>query len=293
MNRHRSTELAALVAWGALLAGAGSAFAATPTGDYTVFDHCPRFSAKVNLCLYAHTSTGEATLGNQTAPITLPIVLQGGIIRDERTEAETFVAVLNGETLTRAPQKVPNGLLSLLNCNEIYEPLERAACELVFESGVTTVNATTELAKPASAISINKNHLVNREGVALSLPVKIHLENPLLGSECYIGSSSRPLVWKLTTSTTRPPAPNRTIGGKVGKIEERDEGEFIEIVENTLVDNAFASPSVSGCSGLISDVLRPIIDSRLGLPAAAGHNRAILNSTIDLAAAESVKASEK
>jgi hypothetical protein len=293
MNGHRSIALAALVAIAALLAGAGSAFAAVPTGDYTVFDHCPRFSPKVNLCLYARTSTGEATLGNQTAPITVPIVLQGGIIRDERTEGETFVAVLNGETLTKAPQKLPDGLRSLLECDEIDEPMERAACELVFESGATAVNATTELAKPAGAIAISKNNLVNREGVALTLPVKIHLENPLLGSECYIGSNGRPLVWNLRTNTTRPPPPNRAIDGKAGKIEEKDEGEFIEIAANTLVDNAFASPSVTGCSGLISDVLRPIINSKLGLPAAAGHNTAILNSTIDLAAAESVKASEK
>ena len=129
--------------------------------------------------------------------------------------------------------------------------------------------------------------------MALTLPVKLHLENPLLGSECYIGSNSRPLIWNLRTNTTRPPPPNRAINGKVGKVEEKDEGEFIEIAANTLVDNAFSSPSVSGCSGLISDVLRPIINAKLGLPAAAGHNAAILDSTIDLAAAESVKASEK
>ena len=148
MNAHRSTALAALVALGGLLGGAGGALAAVPTGDYAVFDHCPRFSPKVNLCLYARTSAGEATLGRQTAPIVLPIVLQGGIIRDERTEAETFVAVLNGETLTKAPQKLPGGLRSLLECDEIDEPLERAACELVFESGVTAVNATIAFAGP-------------------------------------------------------------------------------------------------------------------------------------------------
>jgi hypothetical protein len=293
MKRHRSIALVALVACAASMAGVASASATGPTGDYAVFDQCPRYSARVNLCLFAHTSTGKVTLGDQSVPITKPIVLQRGIIRNEGTEAETFVAALNGETLTKSPQAVPRGLLDLLECNEITEPLGRILCELAFENDMTAVNATTELAKPASAIKVSKNNLVNREGVALSLPVKIHLENPLLGSECYIGSSSRPLVWNLTTGTTSPPAPNSSISGKVGKIEEKDEAEFIQISDDTLVDNAFASPGVTGCGGALAFVLDPIINAKLGLPAPAGHGTVILNNLIDLAAAESVIASEK
>ena len=43
--------------------------------------------------------------------------------------------------------------------------------------------------------------------MAMKLPVKMHLENPFLGSNCYVGSSSSPLIWNLTTGTTAPPAP--------------------------------------------------------------------------------------
>jgi hypothetical protein len=293
MKRHRSIALVALAACAAPMAGVASASAMEPTGDYAVFTQCPRYSAGVNLCLFARTSTGKVTLGDQTVPITNPIVLQRGIVRNEGTEAETFVAALNGDTLTKSPQSVPRGLLDLLECSEITEPLEHILCELAFENGITAVNATTELAKPASAIRVSKNNLVNREGVALSLPVKIHLESPLLGSDCYIGSSSQPLVWNLTTGTTSPPAPNGSISGKVGKIDEKDKAEFIQISNNTLVDNAFASPGVTGCGGALAFVLDPIINSKLGLPAPAGHGTVILNNLIDLAAAESVIASAK
>jgi hypothetical protein len=283
----------ALMAPMASLGIASPALAKAPTGDFAVFSQCPRFTAGVNLCIYSQTKSGEVTLNKQNVPITNTITLQGGIIRNETTEAETFVGALNGETLSKTPQKVPGGLLSLVKCNEISNFLERIACELVFENGVTGVNATTELARPASEIGISKNNLVNEEGVALSLPVKIHLENPFLGSECYVGSSSSPVTWNLTTGTTSPPPPNKPISGKVGNIEFKDEFNFVAITNNTLVDNAYSAPGATGCGGIFSFLIDPIIDGKIGLPSAAGHNTTILNNTIREAEAAAVIASEE
>ncbi|HEY3864755.1 MAG TPA: hypothetical protein VGL54_01545 [Solirubrobacteraceae bacterium] len=272
---------------------ASPALAKEPTGDFAVFKQCPRFTEGVNLCLYSQTNSGEVTLNKQTVPITNPITLQGGIIFNEETEAEMFVGALNGETLSKSPQPVPGGLAGLIKCNEITEPVAKFACELVFQNGLTGVNATTELAKPASEIGINTNNLVNREGIALSLPVKIRLENPLLGGACYIGSSSSPITWNLTTGTTSPPPPNKPINGKVGKLEFKDEGSFIEITNNTLVDNSFSAPGASGCGGLLAPVVDPLIDAKIGLPSAAGQNTAILNNIIKQATAGAVIASEE
>jgi hypothetical protein len=277
----------------ATLALAGTAMAKTPTGKYSVFGQCPRFTPGVTRCLYSQTKSGEVTIGKQTVPITNTIVLQGGTTRNEETEAETFVGALNGETLNKAPQNVPGGLLDLVNCKEISNFLVRIPCELVFENGLTGVNATTELAKPASEIGINTNNLVNNEGTALSLPVKVKLENPFLGGECYVGSSSKPVILNLTTGTTSPPSPNKPITGKAGFFKAEEEANFIEITENTLVDNSFSAPEASGCGGIFASVLDPIIDSKLGLPSAAGHNTAIEHNTIRLATGEAVIASEK
>jgi hypothetical protein len=171
--------------------------------------------------------------------------------------------------------------------------LARGACEAVFENGVTGVNATTELAKPASAIGINTNNLIGEEGTALSLPTKIKLENPLLGGECYIGSEAKPVTFNLTTGTTAPPPPNTPIKGTVGDLELVEEGEIIELAGVSLVDNAFSAPESSGCGGLFSFLIGPIINAKLGLPSAAGHNTAIQTGNSKSTLAKSVINSEK
>jgi hypothetical protein len=283
----------ALIVLSAALATAVPALAKSPTGDFAVFSQCPRFTKEVNLCVYIQSTSGEAILGKQAVPVTKTITLQGGIIRNEETEAETFVEALNKESLSKTPEKVPGGLLGLVKCNEISNFFERVACEVVFENGATGVNATTELAKPASDIGVNKDNLVAEQGVALSLPIKIQFENPLLGNECYVGSDAHPITWNLTTGTTEPPAPNKPISGKAGEFEFKDEFTFIQVTGNTVVDNAWAAPEATGCGGLFSFLIDPLLDSKLGLPSAAGHNTTILNGTLKLASSEAVIASEK
>lgn len=277
----------------ACLGYATPALAKEPTGDFAVFNQCPRFTAGVESCIYAQTESGEVTLGNSTVPINNTIVLQGGRTFNETTREEHFVGALNGETLSKAPQTVPGGLAGLVNCNEITEPVAKLTCELVFQNGLTGVTATTELAKPASDIGINTNNLVNEEGVALSLPLKVKLNNPLLGSACYIGSASSPVTFNLTTGTTAPPSPNKPIKGKVGTTKFGDEFQFADITNNTLVDNAFSVPGATGCGGLLAPVLDPIIDLKLALPAAGGKNTAIQNNRLREATAEFVVKSEK
>jgi hypothetical protein len=285
----------ALMAPLASLGIASPALAKSPTGDFAVFSQCPRFTSEVSntFCFYSQTESGEVKIGSTAVPITKTITLQGGYIRNQTTEAETFVGPINGETLSKTPQKVPGGLAGLVKCNEITNPVERILCEAIFENGLTGVNATTELAGPTSSIGISASNLVNAQGIALSLPVKVKLDNPLLGSECYVGSSSHPITLNLTSGTTNPPAPNKPISGKVGNIEFKDEEEFIEITKNTLVDNSFAAPAATGCGGLFSFLIDPIIDAKLGLPSAAGKNTDIQNNTLKIAPAEAVIASEK
>jgi hypothetical protein len=304
INRGRVNRpsLIAAVALAALLVGLGAtasqALAKEPTGDFAVFKQCPRFTAGVQLCLYSETQSGEVTLNKQTVPIEKTIVLQGGIKIAEGTGAESFVGALNGETLSKAPQKVPGGLAGLVKCNEIkgtglLEVAARVACELVFENTLTGVNAVTELARPANEIGINGSNLVNSEGVALSLPLKVHLENPLLGSECYIGSSAHPLTLELTTGTTSPNPPNKPIKGKVGDLKQKHAFEFIEIPENTLVDNAFAAPEATGCGGIFASLINPLVNSKIGLPSVDGQNTAIQNNFIREATSEGVIGSEE
>lgn len=273
------------------LALASPALAIEPTGDFAVFKQCPRFNPEVNRCIYSVTKSGEVKIGSTAVPIKNPITLQGGI--NESTEPGTMVAALNGETLSKTPQPVPGGLLDLVKCNEISNFFERIACELVFENGVTGVTATTELAKPASAVTISASNLINGEGTALFLPVKVKLDNPFLGSECYIGSNSSPITLNLTTGKTSPPPPNTSISGKEGTLTFKDEFRLTEITNNTLVDNSFAVPAANGCGGVFAFLIDPIINAKLGLPSPAGNNTVIQNNTIKEASGESVIESEK
>jgi hypothetical protein len=272
---------------------ASPASATKPTGDFAIFADCPVTTPELTDCVYSEVISGEVKIGSTAVKITKPIILQGGFIENEKTEVQTFVGATDGNTLSKTPLPVPGGLLGLVKCNEISNFLERIACELIFENGVTGVTATTELAKPASSIGISTANLFNREGTALSLPVKVKLDNPFLGPECYIGSSSNPVTLNLTTGTTNPPPPNKPISGKVGKIEFRDEVNYVKLSENSLVDNSFSAPGATGCGGIFSSLIDPIINGKIGLPSAAGNNTAIQTGTIQEGFAPAVIASEK
>jgi hypothetical protein len=271
---------------------ASSAMATEPTGDYKVFKDCPYENANVKQCIFSETNSGAVTLGKQEVPIVNQILLQGGTKFNFETEKEEFFGAKDGKTLAAVGQPVPGGLLNLFPESALPWWL-RPAYKLIFENKVTGVNAITELAKPASEIVISSSNLVEGERVALSLPVKIRLENPFLGSNCYIGSSSAPVVWNLTTGVTTPPAPNKPIAGSPGSFEFKDESNILVSTGDRLVDNSFAAPAASGCGGLFSFLVNPLVNGKIGLPAAAGNNTAILAGNLERGYAPAVRESVK
>lgn len=298
--RRRAGRSLALLAVASLAAAFGvmsvaSTALATPKGEFAVFADCPVATPGLNACLYAKTESGGFTVGKKSVPIEKTIILQGGL--KERGEGFELVAAKDGNTLSKVPQNVPGGLSGLVNCTEIkgsgfLEVLERETCKGIFENGLTGVTATTELAAPASSVQLSVAALVTQTGTALSLPIKVHLENPLLGSSCYIGSNSAPIVVPFTTGTTSPPPPNKPITGAVGSLEIGGGGTIIKITKNSLVNNSFAAPKTNGCGGIFEFLIGPIINASLGVPAAAGMNTAILNGTLETGNAEAVIASE-
>jgi hypothetical protein len=259
------------------------------TGNYTKFAQCPYSNVEVKKCIVALTKSGEVVLGSKKVPIVNTVTLQGGYGKQVEGNAP-FFAASNGITLSKTPQPVPGGLAGIINCKEIKDFFLRLSCEVTFENGLTGLNATLELARPATEIVVNENNLAGETGTALKLPVKTHLENPFLGSECYVGSSSSPLTWNLTSGTTSPPEPNKPISGKAGFIEFLEEGSIAVTKESVLVDNAWSAPGATGCGGfLVELILDPIINAAAGVPAAAGHNTAILKNELNIAAGAAVR----
>jgi hypothetical protein len=286
-KRSTITKVGCLTALALMLAAIGFAGSASAklTGEFTKFQYCPYKTAGVDRCLHSVTNGGEIVLGSKKVPIVNPVTLQGGYTEpaEEGPEAEfsKFVAATNGITLSKASQPVPGGLAGLVNCKEISNFILRASCELVFENGVTGVNSTLELARPASEIRISEGHLAEGVGVALKMPVKFRLENPFLGESCYVGSSSAPVIWNLTSGASNPPKGTAPITGKIGEVEFFEKGRILRLTNNELVDNGWAAPSTSGCGGIFSFILDPIVSLSAGLPSAAGKNVARLKNTIN------------
>lgn len=282
-TRSLALSLAALTSLAVLvIAGPASAH----TGVWARFNNCPSTTIGVKKCVQSVTSGGKVVLGKKTVPIVNPVTLQGGLgapeFNEEKEEFfEKFYGATNGETLTKAAQPVPGGLSGLVNCKEISLGWLRSSCEAIFENGLTGVNSTLELARPASQIIVNEQNLAFQGGTALQLPVKVHLENPLLGSSCYIGSSTTPLYWNLTTGTTSPPAGTAPISGSAGTLVVSEGGALAEYQNAKLVDNAWSAPEATGCGGWPAEyILDPIINASVGVPSAAGKNAAIQEKTL-------------
>ncbi len=287
MSRRAVAISAVLFAALACLIGSASPAMATPKGKFAVFADCPLTTPGVTACVYAQTKSGEITIGTTGVPISKTIILQGGIIEAENEaeeEVQSFVGAADGNTLSETALNVPGGLAGLVKCNEISNFFERITCELIFENGLTGVTATTQLAAPATSIGINQGFLLDEEGTALSLPVKVKLSNPLLGEECYIGSNEHPVTLKLTTGTSG------VLKGKTGHVSVKE--GLLTVTENSLVDGRFTAPKVSGCGGIFSFLIDPIVDGKVGLPTGEGSNLATLESQFEQAGVKTVKESE-
>jgi hypothetical protein len=267
------------------------AMASAHTGEFSKFDNCPSTNPEVTKCAYSVVEGGYVVLGTKKVPIVNPVVLQGGYGKPSGG-LSTFVGATNGETLSKSPQPVPGGLAGLVNCKEISNFILKAACEWTFENGLTGLNSTVELAGSASDIKISElNLLLGNNKTVLHLPVKFHLENPFLGSNCYVGSNSNPVIWNLTAGTTAPPPPNEPISGDNGTAETLEEGQILKLNGAELVDNAWEAPGATGCGGPIAElILDPIINAASGVPAAAGKNTAVQEVTLYNAFASAVNA---
>lgn len=300
MRKKRGSLLASALFAAALvslvvLGFAAQAFATKPTGDFVNFGNCPTKTAGVNFCVYGITTSGEFKIKSTQVPITKTITIQGGIIENEETEAETWVNAANGaETLSKTPESVPGGLFKILAPSFFPEPLKAIFNEFI-ANGPTGVNATAEL---EGKITISRPALLTGAPDALSLPVRVHLENEFLGPKCYVGSSSKPVVIELTTGTTSPPLPNKPITGSLGEPEFKDEANLLILRKNELVNNTFSAPGASGCGsqilfGLFTGIIDEAVNAQLGVPSASGNNTAIFKGTLENASAVGVIASEK
>lgn len=277
----------------ALLIPAASASAA-PTGEYANYAQCPLSNPALEACFFSKSTGGSVTTGSKTVPVKNPQVVQGGldyVVPGELLGPINFLGAANGQTIVPTPQPVPGGLTGIVAPTWWPKFIQDWFNGLINE-GFTGVTATVELAGPASSIKLSFLNSLLKSGTALEMPVKIKLGNAILGNNCYIGSNSNPIVWKLTTGTTAPPPPNTPISGTSGTTSIVSEGNILRVTGAKLVDNSFAVPGASGCGGIFSFLVDPLVNSTIGVPAAAGKNTAILENNLEIAVPSAVEASD-
>ncbi|HET6505908.1 MAG TPA: hypothetical protein VFG42_03905 [Baekduia sp.] len=281
--------VAAAVSVGAL-AITSSAMAAAPTGDFVPFKYCPYSNTAVQTCLKNTTTSGSFTLGNATVPITssTPTVLQGAYSFNNDGSTTFFGAANGGSTLNATPLKVPGGLIGLVSTGGWSGVLID-----LFNAAVASVNDVYATAELAGSPQFDYINYLIASGTAFTLPIKVHLTNPFLGSSCYIGSNSNPITLRLTLGTTSPPAPNSPISGSPGDPFTNASGTYRAAPNTRLVDNAFSVPAASNCGYLPLDklVITAGVNLKEGLPSAAGKNTAILQGTAETGDRAAVAAS--
>jgi hypothetical protein len=255
-KRGRSGKLAAVLATsaGALMLAAGSAGAVFP--DFT---GCPRSIPNINGCIDVQTKSGTQVIKSTTIPTGASIRIRGAVSTPDGPGGSTLFTPIPGTNgFFGSPIEVPGGLTGI----GFPIPLDR-------------VYAIPELAGPSSSIRFDLNT------ASVAFPLKLRLVNPILNSNCHIGTNSSPINVNLITGTTNPRLPNRPISGRTGTVEFLP--GYVKFTDNVNVDNTFSVPGASGC-GLFPPPFFGLIDIavnvKMGLPSAAGNNSLVTTNDI-------------
>ena len=263
----KSFAVVAALATLTALTPASAGATTTPAPGYEQFAGCPHpGEMTIETCFRTIFTGGALQMGKKEIPIENPVTLSGGV-----TASGKFGASPKGGLLP-AKQAVPGGVIGLTGYTWLVEYLsiEALALYAVIELAGTPSNP---LAEP------------------VSLPVKIHLFNSVLGKNCYIGSNAEPIELELITGTTNPPPPNSPITGAAGSSSLTGNG-VTDVTEGTYVDNSFYAPGANGCVltlfGFPPKKIDSDINAQSGLPSAAGSNTAILNFNTESVSAATV-----
>jgi len=297
------------------LASASPAMA-EPKGIFKIFKYCPLeyIPAGLELCSYNKTTSGEFAIGSTKVPISpQTIIQQGGEIPtgNPLNPAEYFAvpAKAPGESLSKTELEVPGGLTDIINCKEItgefpFEKALRAWCKSFFEGKTLGVTATAELvANEKNPVLVNEFAIAREEGTGITLPLRVHLKNPLLGNSCYIGSEAHPIELHLTTGAThleKAPKGWKSIHGAFGETSTPEEKghALLRVTGNSLVDNTYSAPAPEGCGefeflGLkFTGTLDFLVEAKLKIPNNPGENSAVLNGELNTTGPAEVIASE-
>jgi hypothetical protein len=264
--------LAVLIPLGAVPAGAAPV---TLNGEWAPFTRCPvddpamlaaDGATTVDLCLASSSPSGSIKLGNTKAQ-TKGSNLQFGVL-----SASSTISLVSppGTGIVADPVNIPGGLLGLMCPSNV--PVVSVICQQATDNDLNNVSATVEPAGAPSGFDLAAGLGVGQPIV--TLPVKIHLRNPLLASGCSIGSNSNPIILRPKNLTT-PTASFTRFNGDGTPNPTGGDLLRIGLTGASQGDDSFAVPGASGCGGL--GLLDIAINLKTGLPSPSGGNNLVLN----------------
>jgi hypothetical protein len=229
-------------------------------------------------CVSADSPSGSSKIGN-TSLTTGENNLQLGTVEDNAVTLSTFSVVAPpGGVVVAAPAEVPGGLVGLMCPSNV--PLVTSLCNEAVNNGLNAVTATVESAGEPSDFNVAAQFQVGKP--IITLPVKVHLQNPLLGSNCYIGTNGHPVVLHPANLTAPMFTAQSGLFDANGTPDSNGALEALVLNSNE-GDSSFAAPGATGCGGVLSLVVDAAIDLKDGLPSPSGNNKVVLNNvTSDL-----------
>jgi hypothetical protein len=248
------------------------------TGDPSEFSLCPTdftppAGSSALTCSHSETTGGQLAIGNSIVPINnnpdtgdfggYSPVRSGSIFRPA-----VIVTPTNGRLFGGPAQVVPGGLLGLTGAlaplSKPLDPINEVTSSLELAGPITpatVVDPTATKAFFCAAGVLNDCFSAPSVSSVLTVPVKVHLHNPVLGPNCYIGSNANPIVLNLMN-----------VPGSQPQFAGIGAATVVTGVE--LADDTFAVPGANGC-GLLG-ALDPILDLKVGLPSPSGKNSALI-----------------
>ena len=256
-----------------------------PRGIYSPFTNCPLLNplmkesvgGSATGCIAGYVRTGSIKIGNitttikYTTKVKYPVVAQFGVWDPPNATPGQFTGGIlpppGGQSgqLVSSPESVPGGLLQALGCPNSNTTVQKLCTEAKQRGGnFLRVFALAQSAGP----------ITNFKLTTWTQPLKFNLINPLLSSQCFIGSADNPVLT------------NPTLTGS--QVEEFDphpaqhpDTAVLKFRGATTTDTTFAAPGVTGCGpgGSANVAIDEAIDASFGLPSASGINSLTLNGT--------------
>jgi hypothetical protein len=246
-------------------------------GDWAPFNRCPVDNTtmlqadganKAPLCVASSSPSGTIKIGNM-APTTSQSDLQFGLIS---SSAGFAIIPPSQGAVQSAPVRQPGGLSGML-CPSTKPPI-RALCKtLAHDRNLNKVIATLKSAGAPSDFNLAAGL---SSGIPIvTLPVKIHLQNPLLGTRCFIGTNANPIVLH-PENATNPVIQSESFDGD--GTPNPTGGVMFAIFSNggTQQDTSFSVPAATGCGA--GGRFNGPINLRGGLPSPAGQNSLVLTN---------------